>query len=65
VCQACRVIPKKTWGCSRSQRCFNKVLSKGFEYLCKCDFSFFKWSVILSRAVCGFLFPSWWISKNA
>ena len=37
-CQACSVVPKKTWGCNR-QRCFNKVLSKGSEYLCKCDIS--------------------------
>uniref|UniRef100_A0AAZ3S2G1 Transposase n=1 Tax=Oncorhynchus tshawytscha TaxID=74940 RepID=A0AAZ3S2G1_ONCTS len=29
VCQACRVIPKKTRGCNRCQRCFEKVLSKG------------------------------------
>ena len=34
VCQACSVIPKKTRGCNH---CFNKVLSKGSEYLCKCD----------------------------
>ena len=26
VWQACSVIPKKTWGCNRCQRCFNKVL---------------------------------------
>jgi hypothetical protein len=31
VCQACSVIPKKTWGYIRCQRCFNKVLSKGSE----------------------------------
>jgi hypothetical protein len=30
---------KKTQGCNRCQRCFNKVLSKGSEYLCKCDMS--------------------------
>jgi hypothetical protein len=23
VCQACSVIPKKTWGCNRCQRCLN------------------------------------------
>jgi hypothetical protein len=39
VCQACSVIPKKTRGCNRCQRCFNKLLSKGSEYLCKCDIS--------------------------
>jgi hypothetical protein len=33
VCQACSVIPKKTWGCNCCQMCFNKVLSKGSEYL--------------------------------
>uniref|UniRef100_A0AAZ3SH51 Tc1-like transposase DDE domain-containing protein n=1 Tax=Oncorhynchus tshawytscha TaxID=74940 RepID=A0AAZ3SH51_ONCTS len=36
-CQACSVIPKKTRGCNRCQRCFNKVLIKGSEYLCKCN----------------------------
>jgi uncharacterized paraquat-inducible protein A len=35
VCQACRVIPKRTRGCNHCQRCFNKVLSKGSEYLYK------------------------------
>jgi hypothetical protein len=35
VCQDCSVIPKKNWGCNRCQRCFNKVLRKGSEYLCK------------------------------
>ena len=34
VCQACGVIFKKTWGCNSCQRCINKVLSKGCEYLC-------------------------------
>jgi hypothetical protein len=29
--QACSVIAKKTGGCNRCQRCFNKVLSKGSE----------------------------------
>ena len=28
VCQACSVIPNKTQGCNRCQRCCNKVLSK-------------------------------------
>jgi hypothetical protein len=28
VCQACSVIPKKTQGCTRCQRCFKTVLSK-------------------------------------
>ena len=32
-CQACRVIPKRNRGCNRCQRCFNKLLSKGSEYL--------------------------------
>ena len=40
VCQACSVILKKRRGCNRCQRCFNKVLSKGFEYLCKCNILF-------------------------
>ena len=35
VCQACSIIPKKTRGCNICQRCFNKVLSKGPEYLWK------------------------------
>jgi transposase len=39
VCQACIVIPKKTLGCNLCQRCFNKVLSRRSEYLCKCDIS--------------------------
>jgi hypothetical protein len=38
VCQACIVIPKKTWGCSRCQR-VNKVLTKRSENLRKCDIS--------------------------
>jgi hypothetical protein len=37
VCQACSVLPKKTQGCNRCQRCFNNVLSKGSEYLYKWD----------------------------
>ena len=41
VWQACSVITNKTWGCNRCQRCFYKVLSKGSEYLCKCDISVF------------------------
>jgi hypothetical protein len=41
VCQACIIIPKKTRDCNHFQRCFNKVLSKGSEYLCKCDISVF------------------------
>ena len=41
VCQACSVIPKKTWGCNRCQRCFNKVLSKRVWKLRKCDISIF------------------------
>ena len=39
VCQACIIIPKKTRGCNPCQRFFNKVLSKGSEYLRKCDTS--------------------------
>uniref|UniRef100_A0AAZ3R8B0 Uncharacterized protein n=1 Tax=Oncorhynchus tshawytscha TaxID=74940 RepID=A0AAZ3R8B0_ONCTS len=31
VCQACSVIPKKTQGCNRSQRCFNNILNEGSE----------------------------------
>ena len=31
VCQACSIIPKKSRGCHRWQRCFNK----GSEYLCE------------------------------
>ena len=34
VCQACSVIPKKTRDGNHCQRCFNKVLRKGSEYLC-------------------------------
>jgi hypothetical protein len=41
VCQACSVIPKKIWVCNCCQSCFNKVLSKGFEYLFKCVISLF------------------------
>ena len=41
LCQACSVKHKKTQGCNRWQRCFNKVLSKGSEHLCKCDISIF------------------------
>jgi hypothetical protein len=37
VCQAYSVIPKKTQASNCCQRCFNKALSKGSEYLCKCD----------------------------
>jgi hypothetical protein len=38
VCQACSIIPKMTLCSNCSQRCVNKVLSKGSEYLCKCIF---------------------------
>jgi hypothetical protein len=41
VCQACSVTPKKNQGCKHCHRCFNKVLSKGCEYLSKCDISVF------------------------
>jgi hypothetical protein len=37
--KACSVIPKKTQGCNHCQMCFNKVLIKGSEYLCKYDIS--------------------------
>jgi hypothetical protein len=37
VCQAFNAIPKKPRGGNCCQRCFNNVLSKGSEYLCKCD----------------------------
>ena len=40
VCQACSVTSKKTRGCNRCQRCFNKVMSKGSKYLCKCNIFF-------------------------
>jgi hypothetical protein len=46
VCQACSVIPKKSRGCNRCQRSFNKVLSKcdtsGFFFymFAKCSFIF-------------------------
>jgi hypothetical protein len=33
VCPACSVIPKRTRGCNRCQKCFNKVQTKGSEYL--------------------------------
>ena len=36
-----RPTVKKTRGCNRCQRCFNKVLSKGSKYLCKCDIASF------------------------
>jgi hypothetical protein len=39
VCQAFTIIPKKTQGYKRWQRFFNKVLSKGSEYLCKYNIS--------------------------
>ena len=41
VCQAVSVISKKNQGSSRCQRFFNRVLSKGSEYLCKCDIELF------------------------
>jgi hypothetical protein len=41
-----RVIPNKTRGCNRCQRCFNKVLSKGSEYLCKCDVYFYTFAKV-------------------
>ena len=31
---ACGFIIQKTWGCNCCQRCHNKILSKGCEYLC-------------------------------
>jgi hypothetical protein len=35
VGQACSVIPNTIQRCNCCQRCFNKLLSKGSEYLCK------------------------------
>ncbi len=35
------IIPKKARGSNCSQKCFNWALSKGSEYLCKCDISVF------------------------
>lgn len=34
MCHACRDTPKKTWSCDCCQRCYNKILSHGCEYLC-------------------------------
>jgi hypothetical protein len=39
LCHACIVTPKKNRGCNHCQRCFNKVMSKGSEYLCKYNIS--------------------------
>jgi hypothetical protein len=61
VCQACSVIPKKTRGCNCCQRCFNKVLSKGAEYLSKHDisvFCFYKFATISKNL---FLFCHYWV----
>ena len=54
VCQACSVIPKKTQGCNRCQMCFNKVLSKGSEYLC--DISVYIMSLRKQKGVIMFFF---------
>ena len=68
VCQACSVIPTKTQGCNRCQRWFNKVLSKGSEYLCKCHISGF-YFIINSKnlfLLCHYvvLCIDWWGEKN-
>jgi hypothetical protein len=41
VWQACSAIPKKTQDCNCCQRCFNQVLSKGSQYLCKWEISLY------------------------
>ncbi len=67
MCKAWRIIPKKTCGCNWCQRCFNKVLSKGCEYLCTCDFLFFIFNTfakisnkLLSRCHYGVSFVEFW-----
>ena len=50
----CAKLPKKTRGCNHCQRCFNKVLSKGSERLCKCDISISK-NLSLLGIVCRLL----------
>ena len=69
VCQACSVIPKKTHDCNHCQRCFNKALSKGSEYLCKCDISMFNTFANISNnlfLLChyGVLCVDLWGEKN-
>jgi hypothetical protein len=39
VCQTCSVIPKNNQGSNQCQMCFNKLLRKGSENLCKCNIS--------------------------
>ena len=51
VYQACRVIPMKTSGCKSCQRCFNKVLRKGYEYLCKYDISLFFFYIYFQKCL--------------
>ena len=58
VCQACSIIPKKTRGCNHFQRSFNKVQSKGSEYLCKRDFLMFEKLFFLCHY--GVLHVHWW-----
>ena len=41
LAKACGIIFKMNWGCNFCQRCINKVLCKGCEYLCTCDFLVF------------------------
>ena len=62
VCQVSSVIPKKTWRCNRCQRCFNKVLSKGSEYLCKCNILVFLTLFLLCRY--GLLCVDYWRKKK-
>ena len=66
--QACSVIPKKTQGCNRCQRFFNKVLSKVSEFSCKCYISvkFFNTFAKTMFLFChyGVLCVDWWGEKN-
>ncbi len=67
---ACCIIPKKIWGGNWCQRCFNKVLSKGCEYLFLHIYMwyffiyFFKFAKIsnklLSHCHYGVLFVEFW-----
>ncbi len=70
IIKACCIIPKKIWGCNWCQRCFNKILSKGCEYLCTCYFFFLllfslnKFAKILNKLLShchyGVLFVEFW-----
>ena len=71
VCHACSVLPKKTWGWNRCQRCFNKVLSKWSEYLSKCNISVLHFFIHLLRFLNLFLIchyrllrVDWWWGGN-